>query len=136
MKNLIVSVLFVLVSIFGFSQNKYDFDIPLRAKNDIGVFEWYIDALDSTSDSLLIKMFEMTGTDTDSIHWEYSTGLVDSLTLYGQDLYYRKSYVANNKDKKIEGYYFPGKSELGKKLYSLFYTYKDGVVYMVLVEYF
>lgn len=136
MKNLIVSVLFVLVSVFGFSQNKYDFDKPIRSKSDEGVFEWFIDALDSTSDSLLIKMFEMSGTPTDSIHWEHLTSMVDSLTLYGQDYYSRNSFVANNRDKQINTYHFPGKSKLDGKLYLFTYMYRDGVTYLTLVEYY
>ena len=136
MKNLIVSLLFVLVSVFGFSQNKYDFDIPARSKNDVGVFNWFIDALDSTSDSLLIKMFEMSNTNIDSIDWTYSTTLVDSLTMYGQNFYNKTVYFADTKNNLITTRSFEGQTKLPKNQFTLMYYYRDGVTYLTLVEYY
>jgi hypothetical protein len=137
MKTLITSVLFTIVSVFGFSQSKYDFDIPARAKSDEKIFEWFIEKLDSTSDSLLYKMFEMTNTHTDSIHWEYTTSLVDSLTLYGQDYYSANCYYVNTNEKIITNKFFPGRSKLDRKLYSLIVSSNpNGGRYLILVEYF
>ncbi len=136
MKTLITSVLFTIVSVFGFSQSKYDFDIPDRAKSDEGIFEWFVDALDSTSDSLLYKMFELANTPINSIHWVYPTSLVDSLTVHGQDFYSKNCYFANTSDKNIVTTFTPGISKLDHSLFVLLYMYRDGTTYLVLVEYF
>ena len=136
MKNLILS-LFVLVSVFGFSQNKYDFDIPGRAKNDVGVFDWYIDKLDGVSDSLLYKMFEISNTQIDSIHWEYSTDLIYKITEFGDTFCSKNVYSVNNKDKKIEfAHIYDGLNNLDNKYYTLIYHIYDGITYMWLIEYF
>jgi hypothetical protein len=136
MKTNILFIAGFFISITGFSQSKYDFDIPDRAKNDEGIFEWYIDALDNTSDSLLYKMFEMANTPIDSIHWDYHTSLVDSLTAYGQDYYSKKCYFANTKEKKIVSTFTPGKSKLDHNLFALFYMHREDATYLILVEYF
>jgi hypothetical protein len=136
MKTNILFIAGIFISINGFSQSKYDFDIPARAKSDEGIFEWFIDALDSTSDSLLYKMFEMANTHIDSIHWDYHTSLVDSLTVYGQDYYSTNCYFANTRDKTITTTFTPGKSELDHNLFTLVYTYRDGITYLILVESF
>ena len=47
-----ILIMLFCLPVIGFSQNKYDFDKPIRSKSDEGVFEWYLEALDSTSDSL------------------------------------------------------------------------------------
>jgi hypothetical protein len=137
MKTNILFIAGFFISITGFSQSKYDFDIPDRAKNDEGIFEWYIDALDNTSDSLLYKMFEMANTPIDSIHWDYTTSLVDSLTLFGQDYYSANCYYANTNEKIITNKFFPGRSKLDHKLYSLIVSSNpNGGRNLILVEYF
>ncbi len=137
MKTNILFIAGIFISINGFSQSKYDFDIPARAKSDEKIFEWFIEKLDNTSDSLLYKMFEITNTHIDSIHWEYTTSLVDSLTLFGQDYYSANCYYANTNEKIITNNFFPGRSKLDHKLYSLIVSSNpNGGRNLILVEYF
>ncbi len=136
MKNLILS-LFVLVSVFGFSQNKYNFDNPWRAKSNEGISDWYLDALDSTSDTLLLKLFEYAGTNLSEAMWLYPTDYLDTIFQNGFEYYSQNIYFVDNKNKSvtcIEKKY--NENTLPIKLYQLFYTKSEGVKYLVLTEYF
>ena len=44
---------FISIPMNTFSQKKYDFDKPWRAKSNERIYEWYLDHLDDTCDSLL-----------------------------------------------------------------------------------
>ena len=49
----LIFINFLLVLFVTYGQRKYDFDVPLRAKSNEGVYEWYIEQLDDTCDSLV-----------------------------------------------------------------------------------
>lgn len=136
MRNLIlIYMFFTVVNIYG--QKKYDFDIPFRAKSNEGVYEWYIEQLDDTCDSLVNELFRSIGVSTDSIQWIYPTNLYDVFHEKGWDYYSQKIHFVNDRDKKIE-YIVKNVSEnkLPHSLFKLSYFTKDGVTKLVLVEYF
>jgi hypothetical protein len=125
----------VLFSSYG--QRKHDFDILGTAKSNEGIYEWFIDQLDDTSDSLLNEMFNTIGVNTDSIQWEYPTDLFFVSHKNGWDYYSRKVYVVNDKDKIINC--FDKNISVNKLPHSLFnldYVYRDGITTLVLVEYY
>ncbi|MFM7682391.1 MAG: hypothetical protein ACKO7P_06560, partial [Bacteroidota bacterium] len=67
-----------LFTLYNFNgQRKYDFDVPLQAKSNEGVYDWYIEQLDDTFDSLVNELFSSIGVSTDSIQWMYPTDLFD-----------------------------------------------------------
>ena len=65
MKKLILTSVLALTTLSVFSQRKYDFDVPLRAKSNEGVYEWFIEHLDETSDSLVNELHLITNEITD-----------------------------------------------------------------------
>lgn len=136
MKKLLVS-LFLLVSTFSFSQKTYDFDIPWRAKSNEGVLDWFIEKLDSTSDSLVCEIFKSIGVDTSNIQWIYPTNEFYTLHKNGWDYYSRKAYIVNNKDKNVRIIQKNiSENKLPNSLFNLDYYYEDGVTTLILVEYY
>jgi hypothetical protein len=133
-----ILILFVITnSLTTFSQRKYDFDIPARAKSNEGVYEWFIEKLDDVSDSLANQMFQSIGVSTDSIQWEYPTDLVYVCHEKGWDYYSIRVYSVNNKDRIIKCYDKNiSENKLPHSLFDLNYFYKDGVTTLVLVEYY
>jgi hypothetical protein len=137
MKTLILTSLLTLTTLSVFSQRQYDFDVPLRAKSNEGVYEWYIDHLDDTCDSLVNELFSSIGVNTDSIQWMYPTDLIYVCHKNGWDYYSRKVYFVNDRDKQIECMQKNiSKNKLPHSLFDLEYFYKDGVTTLVLVEYY
>ena len=137
MKKLILTSVLTLTTLSIFSQRKYDFDIPGTAKSNEGVYEWFIEQLDDTSDSLLNEMFNTIGVNTDSIKWEYPTDLFFVCHKNGWDYYSRRVYVVNDKDKIINC--FDKNISVNKLPHSLFdldYVFRDGVTTLILVEYY
>ena len=115
----------------------YDFDKPYRAKSNEGVYEWYIEQLDDTCDSLVNELFSSIGVNTDSIQWMYPTDLTEVLYEKGMDYYSRKFYFVNDRDKKIECVQNNvSENKLPNSLFKLTYFYKDGVTTLILVEYY
>jgi hypothetical protein len=133
----LLSIYFSLVLFSSYGQRKHDFDIPGTAKSNEGIYEWFIDQLDDTSDSLLNEMFNTIGVNTDSIQWEYPTDLFFVCHKNGWDYYSRRVYVVNDKDKIINC--FDKNISVNKLPHSLFnldYVYRDGITTLVLVEYY
>ncbi len=77
----LIFINFLLVVFVTYGQRKYDFDVPLQAKSNEGVYEWYIEHLDDTCDSLVNELFSSIVVSTDSIQWEYPTDLIEVLFL-------------------------------------------------------
>jgi len=137
MRYLLSIYFFLHVFSVTYSQGKYDFDIPARAKSNECVYEWFIEQLDDVSDSLVYQMFQSIGVSTDSIQWSYPTDLFHVCHEKGWDYYSRRVYSANNKDKIIKCYYKNiSENKLPHSLFHLGYVYKDGVTTLVLVEYY
>jgi len=137
MKTLILTSVLALTTLSVFSQRQYDFDIPARAKSNEGVYEWYIEQLDNTCDSLVNELFRSIGVSTDSIQWEYPTDLTEVFYEKGMDYYSRKFYFVNDRDKKIECVQNNvSKNKLPHSLFHLTYFHKDGVTTLILVEYY
>lgn len=142
--SLIIIILLIQFMVFGqdsliehSKKNKYDFDIPWRAKSNNGIFDWFIEKLDSDSDSLLNEMFRSMNISTDSISWIYPTNLVYDLMANGSDYYSRRVFSANNKDKILKvSHMNRSENKLGCSLFELDYFFKDGVTTLVLIEYF
>ena len=133
----LLSIYFFAVLFSSYGQGKYDFDIPVTAKSNEGVYEWFIEQLDDTSDSLLNEMFNTIGVNTDSIQWEYPTDLFFVCHKNGWDYYSRRVYVVNDKDKIINC--FDKNISVNKLPHSLFdldYVFRDGVTTLILVEYY
>jgi len=120
----------------GFSQNKYHFDIPARAKTNDGITDWYLEKFDDTRDSLLLEMFRLSNTALDSVIWMDHTDLVDLLTEFDQDFYSCKIYYTEKDNIRIQTKTFPGRNKLGGKLFSLFISCEEGSSLMVLTEYY
>ena len=121
-----------------FSQKKYDFDKPWRAKSNERIFEWYLDQFDNSCDSLLEDLFNAAGVCTDSIQWKYTANLFDVFYEYGSDYYSRNVYYVNTRDRQI---HFKVKNESENKLpnplYELNYLIgENDVVTLILIEYY
>ncbi|MBM3430406.1 MAG: hypothetical protein FJX99_05425 [Bacteroidetes bacterium] len=130
-----IFILFTLYNFYG--QKKYDFDVPLRAKSNEGVYEWFIEHLDDTCDSLVNELFSSIGGNTDSIQWEYPTDLSNVCHEKAWDYYSIRVYSVNNKDKLIKCYDKNiSENKLPHSLFDLNYLCKDGVTTLVLVEYY
>ena len=133
----LLSIYFSLVLFSSYGQRKYDFDVPLRARSNEGVYEWFIEHLDESSDSLVNQMFQSIGVNTDSIQWSYPTDLVYVCHEKGWDYYSRRVYSVNNRDKIIKCYDKNiSENKLPHSLFHLGYVYRDGVTTLVLVEYY
>ena len=133
----LLSIYFFAVLFSSYGQGKYDFVVPLRAKSNEGVYDWFIEHLDETSDSLVNQMFQSIGLNTDSIQWEYPTDLFFVCHKNGWDYYSRRVYVVNDKDKIINC--FDKNISVNKLPHSLFdldYVFRDGVTTLILVEYY
>jgi len=137
MRYLLSIYFFLHVFSVTYSQGKYDFDIPARAKSNECVYEWFIEQLDDVSDSLVNQIFQSIGVSTDSIQWMYPTDLFDICHEKGWDYYSRKVYFVNDRDKQIECMQKNiSENKLPHSLFNLSYFYKDGITTLVLVEYY
>ena len=137
MNKLILLCVLVLFSFSSFSQRKYDFDVPLQAKSNEGVYEWYKEQLDDTCDSLVNQMFQSIGVSTDSIQWMYPTDLLDVCHKNGWDYYSENQYIVNTKDKKIKTIKVnESENKLPHSLFHLSYIHRDGITTLYLTEYY
>jgi hypothetical protein len=137
MKKLFLTSVLALSTLSAFSQKKYDFDVPLQAKSNEGVYDWFIEHLDDTCDSLVNELFSSIGVNTDSIQWMYPTDLIYVCHKKGWDYYSRKVYFVNDRDKQIECMQKNiSENKLPHSLFNLSYFHKDGVTTLVLVEYY
>lgn len=139
MKNLILSIIIVFSNLLVFSQNTYDFDIPWRAKSNEGVFEWFIDKLDPTCDTVVFNLFNHVGANTDSIQWIYPTKILNEITKNGDGYYSVNRYYSDNQSNEIKMVHlYDGTNKLPNKVYSLFYTSpnSEGKINFVLSEYY
>jgi hypothetical protein len=137
MKNLFLTLLVTTISLTIFSQKQYDFEKPWKAKSNEHVLEWFLDNLDSTSDSLLLTLFDDLDVNTDSIQWIYPSDVFYTLHNNGWDYYSTKVYFVDNKDKKVITHQKNiSENKLPHSLFNLSYYYKDGVTTLVLVEYY
>ena len=137
MKKLFLTSVLALTTLSVFSQRKYDFDVPLRAKSNEGVYDWFIEHLDDNCDSLVNELFSLIGVSTDSIQWMYPTDLIYVCHKNGWDYYSRKVYFVNDRDKQIECMQKNiSENKLPHSLFDLDYFYKDGVTTLILVEYY
>ena len=136
MKKSFLILLLTTYSLTTFSQRKYDFDVPLRAKSNEGVYDWFIEHLDETSDSLVNQIFQSIGVNTDSIQWMYPTDLLRVCHKNGWDYYSENQYIVNTKDKKIKTIKVnESENKLNHSLFHLSYIHKDGVTTLYLTEY-
>lgn len=138
MKNFFI-LAFIFLSNISFSQKTFNFDIPWRAKSNDGVFEWYIDKLDSKCDTVVYNLFKNVNVNTDSIQWIYPTDILYDITKYGDGYYSVNHYFSDNISDTIEvKHLFDGKTKLPNKFYHLFYTSpnKEGKISFVLCEYY
>ena len=136
MKTLIFT-LFISFSFGFFSQKDYGFDIPWRATSNEHILDWFLDQLDSDCDSALVNMFKAIGTDTNNIHWVYTSNIPQTLTDKGQDFYSLKIYSTDNKTGKIsETQKYVSNNKLENKTYLLFCRSPkpDGTIKLVLME--
>jgi len=130
-----IFILFTLYNFYG--QKKYDFDVPLRAKSNEGVYEWFIEHLDDTCDSLVNELFSSIGVHTDSIQWMYPTDLLRVCHKNGWDYYSENQYIVNTKDKKIKTINVnESENKLPHSLFHLSYIHKDGITTLYLTEYY
>lgn len=133
---LVLSLLFIWSS-GVFAQRKYSFETPWKAESNDSIMDWFTDRLDSTSDSLLYKIFNDIGVNTDSVEWVYPSPEFYTLHKNGWDYYSRKIYTVNNRDKKVV---LTQKNEsqnrLSNNLFNLSYYFKYGVTKLVLIEYY
>jgi hypothetical protein len=137
MKKLILTLLITFISLTTFSQKSFDFETPWKAKSNERVLEWFLNNLDSSSDSLLLNLFSSIGVDTNHVRWIYPTDVFYTLHENGWDYYSRKVYFVNSKDKKIISHQKNiSENKLPESLFNLSYYYKDGVTTLVLVEYY
>ena len=136
MKKSFLILLLTTYSLTTFSQRKYDFDVPLRAKSNEGVYDWFIEHLDETSDSLVNQIFQSIGVNTDSIQWMYPTDLLRVCHKNGWDYYSENQYIVNTKDKNIKTIKVnESENKLNHSLFHLSYIHKDGVTTLYLTEY-
>jgi hypothetical protein len=137
MSKILFVLLFSVISSHTFTQKKYNFDIPARAKSNEGVYDWFVEQLDDSCDSLLNEMFCSLDIDTDSIQWIYPTNLYFVLHEKCWDYYSRRVYIANDKDKIIEFHQKNiSENKLPQSLFDLNYIYRDGITTLILVEYY
>ena len=137
MKKLFLTSVLTLTTLSVFSQRKYDFDKPYRAKSNEGVYDWYIEQLDDTCDSLVNELFSSIGVHRDSIQWMYPTDLTEVLYEKGMDYYSRRVYFVNDRDKKIECVQKNiSDNKLPNSLYKLSYYFKNDITTLVLFEYY
>ena len=137
MKTLFLISVLSYLSLTSFSQKQYDFENPWKAKSNEHIMDWFLDNLDSTSDSLLLNLFTSIGVDTDSVQWIYPTDVFYTLHKNGWDYYSRKVYFVDDKDKKIITHQKNiSDNKLPNSLFNLSYYYKDGVTTLVLIEYY
>ena len=101
MKTLFLISVLSYLSLTSFSQKQYDFENPWKAKSNEHIMDWFLDNLDSTSDSLLLNLFTSIDVDTNSVQWIYPTDVFYTLHKNGCDYYSKKVYIVDNKDKKI-----------------------------------
>ncbi len=133
----LLSIYFSLVLFSSYGQRKYDFDVPLRARSNEGVYEWFIEHLDESSDSLVNQMFQSIGVNTDSIQWMYPTDLFYVCHKNGWDYYSENQYIVNTKDKNIKTIKVnESENKLPHSLFHLSYIHKDGVTTLYLTEYY
>jgi hypothetical protein len=133
----LLSIYFSAVLFSSYGQGKYDFDVPLRAKSNEGVYEWFIEHLDETSDSLVNQMFQSIGVNTDSIQWMYPTDLFYVCHKNGWDYYSENQYIVNTKDKNIKTIKVnESENKLNHSLFHLSYIHKDGITTLYLTEYY
>lgn len=90
MRTVTLSAIFIVSNLISFAQSKFEFDKPWRAKSNEGIYEWYIEHLNDTCDSLLNELFSTAGITTDSIQWKYPDNLFDVFYENGSDYYSRK----------------------------------------------
>jgi hypothetical protein len=129
----------LVLSINIFAQKDYGFDIPWRAKSNERIFEWFIDNLDPTCDTVVLKLFNHVGVNTDSIQWIYPTQIPEEITKNGDGYYSLNRYHSDNQSKKIKMVHvYDGTNKLPNKVYSLFYTFpnSEGKINFVLSEYY
>jgi len=137
MKKLILTSVLALTTLSVFSQRKYDFENPWKAKSNEHVLEWFLDNLDPTSDSLLLTLFDDLDVNTDSLQWIYPSDVFYTLHNNGWDYYSRNVYFVDNKDKKVIAHQKNiSENKLANSLFNLSYFYQDGVTTLVLVEYY
>ena len=137
MKKSFLILLLTSYSLTTFSQRKYDFDVPLRAKSNEGVYDWFIEHLDETSDSLVNQIFQSIGVNTDSIQWMYPTDLLRVCHKNGWDYYSENQYIVNTKDKNIKTIKVnESENKLNHSLFHLSYIHKDGITTLYLTEYY
>jgi hypothetical protein len=131
--------LFLIISTITFGQKDYGFDKPWRAKSNEGVYDWFIDKLDSKCDTVVINLFKNIGVNTDSIEWIYPTTIFNEITTKGNDCYSINRYYADNQSEVVKMVHIQdGKSKLPNKYYALFYTSPspEGKINFVLSEYY
>lgn len=133
----LLSIYFFVVLFSSYGQRKYDFDVPLQAKSNEGVYEWFIEHLDDTCDSLVNQMFQSIGVSTDSIQWMYPTDLLRVCHKNGWDYYSENQYIVNTKDKNIKTIKVnESENKLNHSLFHLSYIHKDGITTLYLTEYY
>ena len=133
----LLSIYFFVVLFSSYGQGKYDFDVPLRAKSNEGVYDWFIEHLDETSDSLVNQIFQSIGVNTDSIQWMYPTDLLRICHRNGWDYYSENQYIVNTKDKNIKTIKVnESENKLNHSLFHLSYIHKDGITTLYLTEYY
>lgn len=131
------SLLFIFSTLLSFSQKSYDFDIPLRAKSNEGIYDLFIEKLNPTCDSLVNEMFNQIGVNTDSIQWMYPTDLFYVCHEKGWDYYSRRMYFADEANKTISCYQKnTSENQLPNSLFNLSYFYNNGITSLVLIEYY
>ena len=137
MKKSFLILLLTTYSLTTFSQRKYDFDVPLRAKSNEGVYDWFIEHLDETSDSLVNQIFQSIGVNTDSIQWMYPTDLLRVCHKNGWDYYSENQFIVNTKEKNIKTIKVnESENKLNHSLFHLSYIHKDGITTLYLTEYY
>jgi hypothetical protein len=133
----LLSIYFPLVLFSSYGQRKYDFDVPLQAKSNEGVYDWFIEQLDDTCDSLVYELFSSIGVNTDSIQWMYPTDLFYVCHKNGWDYYSENQYIVNTKDKNIKTIKVnESENKLNHSLFHLSYIHKDGITTLYLTEYY
>jgi hypothetical protein len=133
----LLSIYFSLVLFSSYGQRKYDFDVPLQAKSNEGVYDWFIEHLDETSDSLVNQMFQSIGLNTDNVEWMYPTDLFYVCHKNGWDYYSENQYIVNTKDKNIKTIKVnESENKLNHSLFHLSYIHKDGITTLYLTEYY
>ena len=133
----LLSIYFSAVLFSSYGQVKYDFDVPLRAKSNEGVYDWFIEQLDDTCDSLVNQMFQSIGVNTDSIQWMYPTDLLRVCHKNGWGYYSENQYIVNTKDKNIKTIKVnESENKLNHSLFHLSYIHKDGITTLYLTEYY